>query len=78
MPKPTRDAEEVLTDRELEDLATATARLTYGGRGMASESVPTEPEFVPAYVAFDKKVLSFNAYMKQTVHESPLEQFRVR
>lgn len=36
------------------------------------------PPVVPAHVALDKKVLLFNAYFKQTVHESPQEYYRVR
>ena len=35
-------------------------------------------QFVPAHVAYDKKVLAFDAYFKQTVPESPLEFYRVR
>ncbi|XP_014677743.1 PREDICTED: EF-hand domain-containing protein 1-like [Priapulus caudatus] len=33
---------------------------------------------VPAYIAFDKKVLKFNAYFSQTVDESALESVRTR
>ena len=36
------------------------------------------PPVVPAFVALDKKVLLFNGYFKQTVHESAEEFFRVR
>jgi len=34
--------------------------------------------FVPAHLAFDKKVLKFDAYFKEAVHESPNEYYRVR
>jgi len=34
--------------------------------------------FVPAWVAFDRKVLRFEAFFKEPVHESPMEAFRVR
>lgn len=33
---------------------------------------------MPAHVAFDKKVLRFYGYFKETVHESPAEYYRVR
>lgn len=33
---------------------------------------------MPAYVTLDKQVLYFKAYMKQTVHESASERYRVR
>ena len=40
---------------------------------------PEAPDnFVPATVAFDKKVLRFYGYFKQTVYESPNEYYRVR
>ena len=32
----------------------------------------------PAWVAFDRKVLRFNCYFKESVHESRLENYRVR
>ena len=35
-------------------------------------------DFVPAHVAFDKKVLLFHAYFKQTVHESDNEFYCIR
>lgn len=42
-------------------------------------SKPEPPDnFVPATVAYDKKVLRFFGYFKQTVYESPNEFYRVR
>lgn len=35
-------------------------------------------EFVPAWVAYDRKVLRFEAYFKEPVHESRNETFRIR
>ncbi|KAJ8410253.1 hypothetical protein AAFF_G00202340 [Aldrovandia affinis] len=35
-------------------------------------------EFIPAHVAFDKKVLRFYGYFQQEILLSPLEQYRVR
>ena len=47
--------------------------MTYG------QAVQAPPEdFVPAHVAFDKKVLLFEAYFKQTVHESQDEFYNIR
>jgi len=34
--------------------------------------------FIPAHCAFDKKVLKFDAFFKEAVHESPNEFYRVR
>ena len=62
-----------LTQEELDELANIKPSLTYG------QKVQAPPEdFVPAHVAFDKKVLLFFAYFKQTVHESANEHYRVR
>ncbi|KAK3704391.1 hypothetical protein QZH41_008280 [Actinostola sp. cb2023] len=62
-----------LTQEELDELANLKPSLTYG------QKVQAPPEdFVPAHVAFDKKVLLFHAYFKQAVHESPGEYYRVR
>ncbi|CDS42450.1 EF hand domain containing protein 1 [Echinococcus multilocularis] len=36
------------------------------------------PEFIPDYVAFDKKVLRFYGYFKESVTESAEEHYRVR
>lgn len=62
-----------LSESELDDLANFNPTLTYG---QAKQAPPAA--FIPAHVAWDKKVLKFNAYFKQTVHESPDEYFRVR
>jgi hypothetical protein len=62
-----------LSENDLDDLANFRPTLTYG----QARQAPPE-DFVPAHVAWDKKVLKFNAYFKQTVHESPNEHFRVR
>lgn len=64
---------DVLTERDLEELAQYKPSLTYGQKVQA----PPE-EFTPAHVAFDKAVLLFNAYFKQTVNESPKEFYCVR
>lgn len=39
---------------------------------------PTLPQFTPHYVLYDQKCLTFKAYFKQSVIESPDEFFRVR
>ncbi|XP_064652605.1 EF-hand domain-containing protein 1-like [Lineus longissimus] len=62
-----------LSEKDLDDLANFRPTLTYG----QAKQAPPE-DFVPAHVAWDKKVLKFNAYFKQTVHESPKEHYRVR
>ncbi|KAJ3192284.1 EF-hand domain-containing protein 1 [Irineochytrium annulatum] len=50
-------------------------RITYGDKQHQNKS--TTPRFVPAHVAFDKVVLRFDGYFKQTVHEST-EQYHLR
>lgn len=62
-----------LSEEELDALANHKPSLTYG----QSAQAPPE-DFIPAHVAFDKKVLLFFAYFKQTVHESPNEYYCVR
>jgi len=62
-----------LSEEELNELANYNPTLTYG---QAKQAAPAA--FVPAHCAFDKKVLKFNAWFKQTVHESALETRRVR
>ena len=62
-----------LTQEELDELANYKPSLTYG------QAVQAPPEdFVPAHVAFDKRLLLFEAYFKQTVHESPNEFYCIR
>eukprot|EP00039_Didymoeca_costata_P014114 m.224231 g.224231 ORF g.224231 m.224231 type:complete len:552 (+) comp15948_c0_seq8:136-1791(+) len=75
----TSDKIEPLSSEELQDLAESTARMTYGdrARNSAGPAVPAS-SYIPAHVVFDKKVLLFTGYMKETVHESPLENYRVR
>ncbi|XP_022101498.1 EF-hand domain-containing protein 1-like [Acanthaster planci] len=58
---------------ELEELNNKRPTLTYG----QAKQAPPE-DFIPAHVAFDKKVLKFDAYFQQTVHESRNEYYRVR
>jgi len=62
-----------LSEQELDELANYNPTLTYG---QAKQAPPAD--FIPAHVAWDKKVLKFNAWYKQTVHESPGEYYRVR
>jgi len=62
-----------LTEDDLNELANFKPTLTYG----QAKQAPPE-EFIPAHVAFDKKVLLFNGYFKQTVYESQAEYYRVR
>lgn len=62
-----------LNENELAMLQNYTPAMTYG------RAKPEAPDnFVPATVAFDKKVLRFFGYFKQTVYESPDEFYRVR
>ncbi|XP_078481213.1 EFHC1 [Ciona intestinalis] len=62
-----------LSESELDELANKMPTLTYG----CQKQAPPET-FVPAHLAFDKKVLKFTGYFKETVHESPQEFYRVR
>ena len=74
-----------VTDDELSSLSQQSSDMMYQTTTRASTRA-TEllaaskmgPTIVPAHVAFDKKVLCFHGYFKQTVHESPLEHYRVR
>ncbi|KAJ3072372.1 EF-hand domain-containing protein 1 [Podochytrium sp. JEL0797] len=50
--------------------------ITYGDKQFHQSTLPT-PRFIPAHVAFDKVVLRFDGYFKQTVHEST-EQYHLR
>lgn len=43
-----------------------------------ARETPAPSEYVPNFVAFDKLVLAFNGYFKETVHESAQETYRVR
>eukprot|EP01105_Mastigella_eilhardi_P014914 TRINITY_DN3395_c0_g1_i2.p2 TRINITY_DN3395_c0_g1~~TRINITY_DN3395_c0_g1_i2.p2 ORF type:complete len:649 (+),score=174.07 TRINITY_DN3395_c0_g1_i2:213-1949(+) len=51
--------------------------LTYGTR-LKDQLAANQSQLVPAHIAYDKKVLSFKAYFKEAVPESPTEKFRVR
>lgn len=62
-----------ISEDELNELANKMPTLTYG----QAKQAPPET-FVPAHVAFDKKVLQFDAYFKETVVESQQEHYRVR
>ncbi|XP_066451391.1 EF-hand domain-containing protein 1 [Eleutherodactylus coqui] len=62
-----------LSQAELDELANKRPTLTYGQVRQAPPS-----SFIPVYVAFDKKVLRFDAYFKETVPISQDEHYRVR
>ncbi|CAF3329328.1 unnamed protein product [Rotaria socialis] len=62
-----------ISEDELELLRNYRPELIYG-----KSVVQTPDKFVPATLAFDKKVLRFFGYFKQTIHESPNEYYRVR
>lgn len=63
-------------DAQVAELSATLPSLTYKTTNPRAAAVP--PTVLPAHVAFDKKVLCFFAFFKQTIHESPLEHFRVR
>ncbi|CAF4069854.1 unnamed protein product, partial [Adineta steineri] len=62
-----------ISEDELELLRNYKPELVYG-----KNVVGVPDKFVPATLAFDKKVLRFFGYFKQTVPESPNEYYRVR
>lgn len=62
-----------ISEDEVELLRNYRPELVYG-----KAVVETPDKFVPATLAFDKKVLRFFGYFKQTVPESPNEFYRVR
>lgn len=62
-----------LSQDELDELANKAPVLTYGQPRQAPPS-----EFIPAHVAFDKKVLKFNAYFQEDVPVSTEEHYRIR
>lgn len=47
--------------------------LTYG-----KTRSPALPQYIPHFALYDQKCLTFKAFFKQTVVESPLEFYRVR
>lgn len=62
-----------LSQADLDELANKTPVLTYG------EPKQTPPaSFIPAHVAFDKKVLKFDAYFQEDVPMSTEEHYRIR
>lgn len=65
-----------LTQAELDELSSFKPELTYGKDRL--DALLDDSNFVPAHLAFDKKVLKFDAYFKEAVHESPNEYYRVR
>lgn len=65
-----------LTQAELDELSSFKPELTYGQDRL--DATLDDSNFVPAHLAFDKKVLKFDAYFKEAVHESPNEYYRVR
>ncbi|XP_018117414.1 EF-hand domain (C-terminal) containing 1 L homeolog isoform X1 [Xenopus laevis] len=62
-----------LSQAELDELSNKRPTLTYGRAKPAPPS-----DFIPSYVAFDKKVLRFEGYFQETVPLSPDEHYRVR
>jgi hypothetical protein len=62
-----------ISEDELELLRNYRPELLYG-----KSVVETPDKFIPATLAFDKKVLRFFGYFKQTIPESPNEYYRVR
>jgi len=68
-------AAEPLADGEMDGLSAATLRMTYGDRVGSRKAMAAT---LPNFVVLDKKVLYFKGYMKSTVHESALENYRVR
>ncbi|XP_014728395.1 PREDICTED: EF-hand domain-containing protein 1 [Sturnus vulgaris] len=62
-----------LSQDELDDLCTKGTTLTYG---QVKRSAPSP--FTPAFVAYDKKVLKFDAYFMEEVAMSPEENYRIR
>ncbi|XP_016065312.1 PREDICTED: EF-hand domain-containing protein 1 isoform X1 [Miniopterus natalensis] len=62
-----------LSQADLDELANKAPLLTYG------EPKPAPPaDFIPAHVAFDKKVLKFEAYFQEDVPMSTEEHYRIR
>ncbi|XP_065257777.1 EF-hand domain-containing protein 1 [Emys orbicularis] len=62
-----------LSQAELDELSNKRPTLTYG---QAKQAPPSD--FIPAHVAFDKKVLKFDAYFQEDVPISTEEHFRIR
>ncbi|XP_007430815.1 EF-hand domain-containing protein 1 [Python bivittatus] len=62
-----------LSQAELDELSNKRPTLTYGEPKQAPPS-----DFIPAHVAFDKKVLKFDGYFQEDVPISTEEHFRIR
>ncbi|XP_066215306.1 EF-hand domain-containing protein 1 [Saccopteryx leptura] len=62
-----------LSQADLDELANKVPLLTYGPPKPAPPS-----NFIPAHVAFDKKVLKFDAYFQEDVPLSTEEHYRIR
>ncbi|NWW75673.1 EFHC1 protein, partial [Climacteris rufus] len=62
-----------LSQDELDDLCTKGATLTY-----RQARRPAPSRFTPAFVAYDKKVLKFDAYFQEEVPTSAEEHYRIR
>ncbi|XP_077018175.1 EF-hand domain-containing protein 1 isoform X1 [Tamandua tetradactyla] len=62
-----------LSQADLDELANKAPMLTYGQLKQAPPA-----EFIPAHVAFDKKVLKFDAYFQEDVPMSTEEHYRIR
>ncbi|XP_055729191.1 EF-hand domain-containing protein 1 isoform X1 [Salvelinus fontinalis] len=62
-----------LTQSEINQFSNQTSALTYG-----TTHYSPALDFIPAHVAYDKKVLRFYGYFQQDVLHSPLEGYRVR
>ncbi|XP_012297046.1 EF-hand domain-containing protein 1 isoform X2 [Aotus nancymaae] len=62
-----------LSQAELHELANKAPVLTYGQPKQAPPA-----DFIPAHVAFDKKVLKFDAYFQEDVPMSTEEHYRIR
>ncbi|KAI8916230.1 hypothetical protein EDD86DRAFT_222135 [Gorgonomyces haynaldii] len=61
--------------QELLERVKANPKLIYGEKQYFKKK--SDSRFVPAHVAFDKVVLTFDAYFKETVHDST-EQYHLR
>ncbi|NXV21036.1 EFHC1 protein, partial [Cepphus grylle] len=62
-----------LSQAELDELSNVRPTLTYG---QAKQAPPSG--FIPAHVAFDKKILKFDAYFQEDVPLSAEEHYRIR
>ncbi|XP_074905051.1 EF-hand domain-containing protein 1 [Buteo buteo] len=62
-----------LSQAELDELSNKRPTLTYG---QAKQAPPSG--FIPAHVAFDKKILKFDAYFQEDVPLSAEEHYRIR